>query len=117
MNNQGKVVQVIGPVIDIQFDESRVPEIYNAIELNYKLEGKDTRLVLETQQHLGNGLVRAVAMSTTEGVVRGMSATDSGSPITVPVGESVLGRIFNVIGEPVDNKGPVKAESHYPIHR
>jgi len=117
MSNKGKIVQVIGPVLDIQFDKNTVPEIYNALEVTYKRDGQDERLVLEIQQHLGEGLIRAVAMSSTEGIVRGMEAIDSGAPITVPVGEKVLGRIFNVIGEPVDNKGPVSAEAKLPIHR
>ena len=117
MSNKGKIVQVIGPVLDIQFDKNTVPEIYNALEVTYKRDGQDECLVLEIQQHLGEGLIRAVAMSSTEGIVRGMEAVDSGAPITVPVGEKVLGRIFNVIGEPVDNKGPVNAEAKLPIHR
>ena len=117
MSNKGKIVQVIGPVLDIQFDKNTVPEIYNALEVTYKRGEQDEQLVLEIQQHLGEGLIRAVAMSSTEGVVRGIEAIDTGAPITVPVGEKVLGRIFNVIGEPVDNKGPVKAEAKLPIHR
>jgi F-type H+-transporting ATPase subunit beta len=117
MSNKGKIVQVIGPVLDIQFEKNTVPEIYNALEVFCKRDGQDERIVLEIQQHLGEGLIRAVAMSSTEGVVRGMTALDTGAPITVPVGEKVLGRIFNVIGEPVDNKGPVHAEAKLPIHR
>jgi F-type H+-transporting ATPase subunit beta len=117
MHKQGKIVQVIGPVVDVQFDSTSVPAIYNAIELKVMVEGRESRLVLEVQQHLGEGLVRAIAMSTTEGLVRGEAVTDTGGPITVPVGEAVLGRIFNVIGEPVDNMGPVNATQFYPIHR
>ena len=117
MSNKGKIVQVIGPVLDIQFDKNNVPEIYNVLEVTFTCEGKNNRLVLETQQHLGEGLIRAVAMSSTEGVVRGMEAIDTGAPITVPVGEKVLGRIFNVIGETVDNKGPVNTDLRLPIHR
>lgn len=117
MHNQGKIVQVIGPVVDVQFEPAKVPAIYNALEIKVKVEGRESRLVLEVQQHLGEGLVRAIAMSTTEGLVRGQLMADTGAPITVPVGEAVLGRIFNVIGEPVDNKGPVHTSQAYPIHR
>ena len=117
MHKQGKIVQVIGPVVDVQFDSTSVPAIYNAIELKVMVEGRESRLVMEVQQHLGEGLVRAIAMSTTEGLVRGEAVTDTGAPITIPVGEAVLGRIFNVIGEPVDNMGPVDAAQFYPIHR
>lgn len=115
--SKGHVVQVIGPVVDAQFELNAVPEIYNALEIQSKADKGSDRLVLEVQQHLGDGLVRAVAMSSTEGLVRGMEIVNTGQPISVPVGEGVLGRIFNVIGEPVDNRGPVKAEKHYPIHR
>ncbi len=117
MENIGIIVQVIGAVVDVQFKEDSVPEIYQALEVKYQLEGKDTRLILEVQQHLGEGLVRGVAMSSTEGLVRGIDVIDTGTPITVPVGEGVLGRIFNVTGDPVDNLGPVKYEKRYPIHR
>lgn len=117
MSNEGKIVQIIGPVLDVQFDEDSVPAIYNALEVNLKVEGKDVRIISEVQQHLGEGLVRAVAMSGTGGVVRGMKAVDSGKAISVPVGEQVLGRIFNVIGETVDEKGPCNADDHWPIHR
>lgn len=115
--NTGKIVQVLGAVVDVQFDEGSVPPIYQALEINYQVGGKDVRLILEIQQHLGEGLVRAVAMSTTEGLVRGMTVVDTGDTITVPVGEGVLGRIFNVTGDPVDERGPVKYEKRYAIHR
>lgn len=117
MSKNGKVIQVIGPVVDVQFDSEAIPEIYNALELKYKVGGKDTKVVLEIQQHLGDGMVRTVAMSSTEGLVRGTDAIDTGGPISVPVGNEVLGRIFNVIGEPVDNLGPIKTKKRYPIHR
>lgn len=117
MSNIGKIIQVIGPVVDIQFDPKSVPEIYNALEIQHTVEGVTSKLILETQQHLGNGLVRAIAMSSTEGMVRGIEAKDTGAPISVPVGEEVLGRIFNVTGDPVDNKGEVKTTKRYPIHR
>lgn len=115
MQPQGKIVQVIGPVVDVQFDAHHVPAIYNALEVEIK--GQANRLVLEVQQHLGDGLVRGVAMSSTEGLVRGQMVKDTQAPINVPVGEGVLGRIFNVIGEPVDGYGPVQAAKTYPIHR
>jgi len=115
--NKGKIIQVLGAVVDVQFESANVPAIYQALEVNYQLQGAPTRLVLEVQQHLGEGLVRTVAMSTTEGIVRGMEAVDTGAAISVPVGEGVLGRIFNVTGDPVDERGPVKYEKRYPIHR
>ncbi len=117
MNNNGKINQVIGAVVDVRFQDGNVPEIYNALEINFKVDGNDKRLVLEVQQHLGEGLVRAVAMSSTEGLVRGMDVNDTGDAILVPVGEGVLGRILNVIGEPVDQLGEVKYDKKYPIHR
>ena len=115
--NKGKIVQVIGAVVDARFEQGMVPEIYQALEVKFRVADKDVTLILEVQQHLGEGMVRAVAMSSTEGLVRGTEVTDTGTPITVPVGECVLGRIFNVIGEPVDEKGEVKYEKRYPIHR
>ena len=117
MSTTGTITQVLGAVVDVQFPADKVPEIYNAIQVDYKVENKDTRLILEVQQHLGSGLVRTVAMTTTEGLVRGTKALDTGAPISVPVGNGVLGRIFNVTGDPVDERGPVKAEKRYPIHR
>lgn len=118
MSNTGTIVQVIGPVIDADFSKSeKLPEIYNALEVDYDLNGESTKLTLEVQQHLGDGWVRAVAMSSTEGLKRGLSITDTGAPISVPVGEGVLGRIFNVTGDVVDERGPVNATKTYPIHR
>jgi len=118
-SNQGKIVQVIGAVVDAEFPPGSTPEIYDALEVTYKLSNSDgdSRLVLETQQHLGDNRVRAVAMSSTEGIVRGMEVRNTGAPISVPVGEKVLGRIFNVIGETVDNLGPCGHEETRPIHR
>jgi len=115
--NKGKIVQIIGPVVDVEFAE-KLPEIYHALTVDYELpfSGK-TKLTLEVQQHLGDNWVRAVAMSTTDGLRRGMEVTDAGAPISIPVGDSVLGRVFNVVGEPVDERGPVKTEKRYPIHR
>ncbi len=116
--NAGKIVQVTGAVVDVKFeDQKSLPEINHALEIDYTVGGKPQKLVLEVQQHIGDDVVRTVAMSTTEGLVRGQSVVNTGAPISVPVGEGVLGRIFNVLGEPVDNMGPVKAEKRYPIHR
>src|SRR5258707_7340537 len=116
--NKGNIVQVIGPVVDVEFpDEKTLPKIYSALEIEYEVNGNPTKLTLEVQQHLGESWVRSIAMSSTEGLKRGMSVTDTGGPITVPVGEAVLGRLFNVTGDPVDNRGPVKFEKRYPIHR
>ena len=117
MSTKGTITQVLGAVVDVQFPADKVPEIYNAIQIDYKVEGKATKLILEVQQHLGNGLVRAVAMTSTEGLVRGGDALDTGAPITVPVGNGVLGRIFNVTGDAVDERGPVEHTKRYPIHR
>jgi len=117
MSNQGKIVQVIGAVVDVQFAENSVPPIYQALTVDFTAAGKKEHLTLEVQQHLGEGLVRAIAMSSSEGLVRGMPVVDTGSPISVPVGEGVLGRIFNVTGDPVDEKGPVPHTKKYPIHR
>ncbi len=115
----GHVVQVIGPVVDIVFQEHHLPEIYNAVRIVIDSEdgSKPNEVIAEVQQHLGEGRVRTVAMKPTEGMVRGMQALDLGGPITVPVGRSVLGRVLNVLGEPVDGLGEVKAEKRYPIHR
>jgi F-type H+-transporting ATPase subunit beta len=110
---KGRVVQVIGPVVDVAFPEGELPEIYHALEI-YR-DGK--RLVLEVQQHLGNDWVRCVAMDSTDGLRRGEEVIDTGAPIMVPVGPETLGRVFNVIGEPIDEKGPVNAKTFYPIHR
>jgi F-type H+-transporting ATPase subunit beta len=121
-NTSGKVVQVIGPVLDVEFDPEHLPEIYNALKLDTRTEsGQEIRLLAEVQQHIGRGQVRAVSMSSTDGVTRGMEVIDTGSAITVPVGEPALGRILNVLGEPVDEKGPLGdgngAVQRWPIHR
>jgi F-type H+-transporting ATPase subunit beta len=117
MSNTGRIVQVIGAVVDVKFEQGKVPEIYQALQISYTVGGESNSLILEIQQHLGDGVVRAVAMSSTEGLVRGMDVTDTGAPISVPVGEGVLGRIFDVSGAVVDGKGEVKADKYYPIHR
>jgi len=116
--NIGTIVQVIGPVVDVDFTESGIlPKIYEALEINFEAAGVQTKLVLETQQHLGEKWVRSVAMSSTEGLKRGMKVSATGDSITVPVGEGVLGRIFNVTGDAVDERGPVVHEKRYGIHR
>ena len=117
-DNTGTIVQVIGPVVDADFSKAEsLPKIYNALEINYEVYGKPNKLILEVQQHLGDGWVRAVAMSSSEGLKRGMEISDTGAPISVPVGDEVLGRIFNVTGDPVDERGDVNTEKRYPIHR
>ena len=115
----GKIVQVIGAVVDAEFPPGSTPEIYDALEVNYKAsdEEGEKKLVLETQQHLGDNRVRTVAMSSSEGLVRGTEVVNTGAPISVPVGEKVLGRIFNVTGDTVDNLGPCGNEETRPIHR
>src|SRR5688500_3724091 len=117
--NIGKVVQVIGPVLDVEFESDHLPELYNAITINSKSDGgADIRVTSEVQQHIGRNQVRAVAMSATDGVVRGMEAIDTGEPIKVPVGAAALGRILNVLGEPVDNGEPIGPEvERWAIHR
>ena len=117
MSNNGKIVQVIGAVVDAAFPQDSVPEIYDAITIAYEIGGTEKSLTLEVQQHLGEGLVRAVAMTSTDGLVRGMDVVGTGSSISVPVGEAVLGRIFNVTGDTVDEKGPVGTDERRSIHR
>ncbi|HAL72853.1 MAG TPA: F0F1 ATP synthase subunit beta, partial [Verrucomicrobiales bacterium] len=118
MSNIGKIVQVIGPVVDVDFSATgKLPEIYNALEIKFDLGGKTTRLVCEVQSHMGDGWVRSVAMSSTEGLKRGLDALDVGTPITVPVGEEVLGRIFNVTGDAIDDQAAPVTSKRYPIHR
>src|SRR4030095_11180418 len=116
--NKGNIVQVIGPVVDVEFpDEKALPKIYNALEIEYEVTGNPTKLTLEVQQHLGENWVRSVAMSGTEGLKRGMSVTDTGRPTTVAVVECVVGRVFNVTGDTINNRGPVKYEKRTPTHR
>jgi F-type H+-transporting ATPase subunit beta len=116
--NVGKVVQVIGPVVDVEFEPERLPELYNALVVEQSGNGASVRLVAEVQQHIGRNQVRAVAMSSTDGVVRGMDVLDTGGPITVPVGRAALGRILNVLGEPVDEGAPIPSGAErWPIHR
>jgi len=115
---KGKVIQIIGPVLDIEF-EGELPPIYNAVSIKYedKETGVNLDLIAEIEQHLGENRVRCVSMQPTDGLIRGVEAIDTGSPISVPVGDATLGRILNVIGEPVDEAGEVKAKEHWPIHR
>ena len=115
--NTGKIVQIIGAVVDVDFSQAEMPAIYNALTVDYEIDGKPTQLVLEVEQHLPDGWVRTVAMSTTDGLKRGMEVIDTGAPISVPVGPKVLGRIFNVLGETVDEKGQLDGVKRYPIHR
>lgn len=112
--NKGEIVQIVGPVVDVNFDKEKLPAIYNALRIP-KNDGDD--LIVEVQHHLGEGRVRCVAMSSTDGLVRGQDAIDTGSPISVPVGKGTLGRMLNVVGEPIDEQGEVDAEERYPIHR
>ena len=115
---EGKVIQVIGPVVDVEFEPGELPEIYNALKItNPSLSDKEGNLVVEVAQHVGENTVRCIAMDSTDGLVRGTKAVDTGQPITMPVGREVLGRILNVIGEPVDEGPPVKTDKRYPIHR
>ena len=115
MPGTGKVIQVMGPVVDCRFSTDSLPEIYNAVIISDEAHG--VHLTCEVAQHLGDDIVRTIALASTDGLVRGMSVIDTGGPITVPVGEVTLGRVFNVLGEPIDNEGPANAEVRLPIHR
>lgn len=120
MNTQniGHVTQIIGPVLDISFPPSKMPNIYNSLRIEGKNSaGDDINVTCEVQQLLGDHCVRAISMSATDGLMRGMQVFDTGKPLTVPVGIATLGRIFNVLGETVDNLGPVKADMGFAIHR
>ncbi len=113
----GKIIQVMGPVVDVEFESGHLPTIYSALEINYEADGKPTRLICEVQQHLGENTVRSLSMGATEGLSRGLAVKDLAAPITVPVGRGVLGRILNVTGDPVDEAGDVTHEDRWPIHR
>ncbi len=117
MPTTGTIIQVIGSTFDAQFPESDLPEIYNAVECHIDVRGQKVRLVGEVAKHLGGGQVRCVALGSTDGLRRGDDCTDTGSPVQVPVGEEVLGRVFNLLGEPIDQRGPVTAKKHAPIHK
>jgi F-type H+/Na+-transporting ATPase subunit beta len=114
--SKGKIVQVSGPVVDVEFYDG-LPGIYNALTVECRVQDEPVNLTLEVQQHLGDKLVRTISMSGTEGLKRGFDVVDSGGPIHMPVGDAVMGRMFNVTGHPVDGRGPVRAEKYYPIHR
>jgi len=117
MTSIGKVVQIIGPVVDCEFEGKHLPPIYNCVVIEGDTPGGHIRVSTEVEQHLGENRVRCVSMQPTEGMVRGMQATDTGQPITVPVGRETLGRVMSVIGEPTDQLGPIKTAKRYPIHR
>ena len=116
---EGRVIQVAGPTIEIEFPEGHIPKIYNAIHITS--EGYDVPVKIditaEVAQHIGEGRVRTISMEATDGLVRGMKAYDTGAPITIPVGKETLGRVLNVLGQPVDNMGPITTEHTLPIHR
>src|SRR5687768_2814069 len=113
----GKVTQVIGSTFDAEFPEDQLPEIYNAVKIEAQNDGTTIRLTGEVASHLGGGRVRAVALGSTDGLRRGMDCADTGAPLAVPVGKETLGRVFNLLGEPIDNRGPVAATERRPIHR
>src|SRR5205814_2852707 len=114
----GKIIQVIGSTFDAEFEEGHLPEIYNALKVESEDAAKGVRIRLtgEVQQHLGGNRVRCVALGSTDGLVRGMKAVDTGKPVSVPVGKETLGRIFNLLGEPIDGRGPIQAAETRPIH-
>src|SRR5262249_37920229 len=115
--HEGRVVQVIGSTFDAEVEEGPLPENYNALRIEAEYKGVQLDLVGEVQQHLGGNRVRSVALGSTDGLVRGMKAVDTGSPVAVPVGKETLGRVFNLLGQPIDGRGPVHATEYRPIHR
>jgi len=116
--NEGRIVQVIGPIVDVEFPDGNVPEILTALYVtNPAIDDTEDNLVLEVAQHLGDNVVRTIAMDVTDGLIRGMKVKNSGKPIMMPVGEKVLGRVLNVVGRPVDEQGPIETDVYYPIHR
>ena len=115
--NKGHIVQVIGAVVDVAFPEGQLPNILNALEINNINNPNATDLVCEVAQHLGNNVVRTIAMDSTDGLVRGMEVVDTGKPIMTPVGKAAIGRILNVVGKPVDGLGPIETDKYFPIHR
>src|SRR5437588_6282497 len=112
----GKIVQIIGSTFDAEFEEGHLPEIYNALRIDTDYKGVTIHLTGEVQQHLGGNRVRCVALGSTDGLMRGMKVVDTGKPVTVPVGKETLGRVFNVLGETIDGRGPVNAKESRPIH-
>src|SRR5262252_5183721 len=118
MPSNGRITQVIGAVIDVEFPDGKLPPIFNALTVtNTAISDQPWNLVLEVAQHLGENTVRTIAMDSTDGLVRGVEVRDAGQGITVPVGEGTLGRIMNVVGDPVDQKGPIATQKRAPIHR
>ncbi|MBS1910552.1 MAG: F0F1 ATP synthase subunit beta, partial [Bacteroidetes bacterium] len=116
--NEGKIVQIIGPVIDVEFQGGTLPDILNALEVpRTNIDGQQDTLIVEVQQHLGEDRVRAIAMDTTDGLARGTNVYDTGGPIMIPVGQNALGRLINVVGDAIDNKGPLTSDMKMPIHR
>jgi len=115
--NIGRITQVIGSTFDAEFQEDHLPSIYNAVKIQSKQKGVEINLTGEVQQHLGGGRVRCVALGSTDGLMRGQDCVDTGAPLSVPVGEGTLGRVFNLLGEPIDDRGPVPAKEYWPIHR
>ena len=113
----GHIAQVIGSTFDAEFEEGHLPEIYNALTVDAQQKGVTIHLTGEVQQHLGGNRVRCVALGSTDGLVRGMEVVDTGGPVSVPVGKETLGRVFNLLGDPIDGRGPVNAVEHWPIHR
>ena len=111
--NIGTVIQIMGPVLDIRFDQNSLPQLLNAIEITHE----DRVIVAEVAQHIGDNVVRCIAMSSTDGLQRGMDAVDTGNAITVPVGEECLGRVFNLLGQPIDEKPAPESKERWPIHR
>ncbi len=116
-SNIGHVTQVIGSTFDVEFADDNLPEIYNAVQVNHEVKGVHLNVTGEVQQHLGGARVRCVALGSTDGMVRGMEVVDTGGPVTVPVGKETLGRVFNLLGEPIDGRGPIEATERWPIHR
>ena len=116
-SNIGQITQVIGSTFDAEFAEDRLPAIYNAVKIESDEKGVKINLTGEVQQHLGGGRVRCVALGTTDGLKRGQDCVDLGVPVSVPVGDATLGRVFNLLGNPVDGRGPVETDEHWPIHR
>src|ERR1044071_9605508 len=115
-NNVGHITQVIGSTFDVEFPEDSLPAIFNAVKVNGEQKGVKINLTGEVQQHLGGGRVRCVALGSTDGLIRGQECLDTGGPVMVPVGKATLGRVFNITGDPVDDRGPVDADEYWPIH-
>src|SRR2546428_705991 len=113
----GHITQIIGSTFDVEFPEHQLPQIYNAVKVTSEQKGVKINLTGEIQQHLGGGRVRCVALGSTDGLIRGLPCVDTGKPVSVPVGKATLGRVFNLIGEPIDGRGPVQADDWWPIHR